>query len=324
MCIIAAKPTGIDLPTKDIFDSCFTSNKDGIGFAYNLPGERPTISKGMFTVKSLMENIDDHGITKEHNLVVHFRFGTHGKKDAGNCHPFPISTSFKDMRVLDCECDCAVSHNGIFGSMPRSDKYSDTMKFVGGILASPDLINNLNTPSIKELIRGYCGTSSKLSFLTKDGITNIGEWELEEGISYSNRQFKSFCNRTSYTPPDEGTEYCYQHQKWDKCHKNHKNHDLEWCYNHKKYDHCRWCTDHQERDTCAYDNKNTRPIVIPKKIYKGTTLELKIPCEWCRSVEKVKYNDAQDSYLCVECTKALTEYVPQLGYKGRGAHYYDD
>ena len=295
MCIIVAKSAGVDIPSAEIFDNCLENNKDGIGFAYNKTGERPKIAKGFETVKVLEEMLKVHQITKEHNLVIHFRTATHGAKDQGNCHPFPLSQSFEDMRSLNCSCDCAVAHNGVFGSMPEHEQHSDTMKFIGGILASPEIINNLESPSIKELVKGYCGFSSKLAFLRPQGISLIGTFELEKGVSYSNKQFEKY---TYYDySRHKWNEWCEVHKKYDKCYKEHEKNGETWCYFHKKYDHCSWCNEHQVWDSCKYD-----------KDIDVRLLDLRSSCEWCATKEGVSYNKEQDSYLCADCVLQLMSY----------------
>lgn len=324
MCIIVAKKQGVAIPSEETFDNCVATNRDGIGIAYNLPGERPHIAKGFTNIKKLMKVLEVCEITEEHNLIVHFRYATHGKKDPGNCHPFPLTSIFEDMRLLNCSCGCAVAHNGVFGSMPKSEQHSDTMKFVSGILASPEIIDNLGSAPIKELIRGYCGLSSKLAFLTPKGLNLIGEWEEEKGVYYSNKQYQSW--KSTYNWKNEEQEYCGEHLKYDKCWKSHKKAGREWCYSCKKWDYCTWCSDHKERDTCEYEAKRVRkegdnpPIVLPKcdrpdlppelpDPYGNSTLvDLRFSCEWCESKEQVRYESIYKANLCSECSTTLSTY----------------
>ena len=306
MCIIVAKPAGTSIPLTETFDNCATSNKDGIGFAYNKTGEKPTITKGFKDVPMLLKMLEMHKVTKEHNLVIHFRLATHGKKDQGNCHPFPLSQSFEHMRELDCTCDCAVAHNGVFSSMPQSPEHSDTMKFVGGILASPEVINNLDSKPIKELVRGYCGFSSKLAFLRPQGITLIGDFELSDGVHYSNKQFESWGYRGGR---HNWNEYCEIHKKYDVCYKKYEKEGKTYCYMHKVYDNCKWCTIHNKWDSCVYDKEiaeaNDHLLVDDKG---SSLLDLRSSCEWCSTKENVVYNADQKSYLCGECVLQLMSY----------------
>ncbi len=292
MCIIVAKPAGIDLPSEDILDNCFASNRDGIGFAFNKPGDNPIIVKGFANVKKLIKMWDTFNIKKEHNLLLHFRLATHGMKDQGNCHPFPLTNSLEDMRTLHCACDTAITHNGVFGQMNKSEKYSDTMKFVSNILASPEIISNLNTKPVVELIRGYCGFSSKLAFLRADGLSLIGDFEKDEGISYSNTQYKGWGNRWSHITPNE---WCSKHMKYDSCAKEERALGKTWCYVHKDYDLCEYCDEHRIMDDCAQKARNC--------CGSQDVLDLRIfTCEECGTKADVLYNKDLLANLCPCCS----------------------
>lgn len=292
MCIIIAKPAGVDMPTTEILNNCSLTNRDGIGFAFNKSGEIPIISKGFKNVKKLENMLNTYQIGKEHNVMIHFRLATHGKCDQGNCHPFPLAQSFDDMRLLNCSCEIAVSHNGIFGGMQASNKYSDTMKFINNILASPEVINNIESNSVKELIRGYCGLSSKLAFLKTSGFSLVGDFQEDEGIFYSNHGYKSYGRKNGYD-----TSYCDEHKKWDKCEEGYRKAGKTWCYSHKVWDSCTWCYIHREWDSCEHDKKSL-PIVIGNDI----VLDLSKKCQWCQSTQDVKYDKHVESYLCEECS----------------------
>lgn len=299
MCIIIAKPSGVNVPLTETLDNCFNANKDGIGFAYNLPGEDITIHKGFMNVKKLEHMLSTHQITKDHNLIIHFRFATHGKKDQGNCHPFPLTEKFDTMRILHCTCPVAIAHNGVFGGMPVSEMYSDTMKFIGGVLSSPEVINNLESKSVKELIKGYCGFGSKLAFLRPQGLSLVGNFELDEGVYYSNGQYKSFVTR--------------RNDKWepDALGKT-------WCYHHDTRDFCKWCHEHNKWDECDYNKKKAldavsdcckTPILIGKNHFKE--------CLWCTiESDNVKYNHDAQGNLCNDCSVTINNY-------GTNGRYYD-
>lgn len=288
MCIIVAKPAGKALPNEDVLDNCFESNKDGIGFSYSLPGQRPVIDKGYADVKKLLRVMASRGITREHNLVIHFRFATHGVKDQGNCHPFPLSPSFDDMRLLHCSCDCAVSHNGVFSGLPRSEKYSDTQKFIGSILASPEVINNIDSKSVKELIKGYCGYSSKLAFLRPQGLSLVGDFEEDEGVFYSNRQYKRYAYSTH-----NGQSYCYVHKIWDNC---------TYCSEHKAFDDCSTRKIEIWKDRFKEDIKS-----IENKSSCCESNELGFNCDFCQVTDGVKWDNEHQVLLCEDCRVSLTK-----------------
>lgn len=297
MCIIIAKPAGVDIPSTEILNQCAISNRDGIGFAFNKTGDNPIISKGFKNVGKLEKILKTYGVTKDHNLMIHFRLATHGKCDQGNCHPFPLAQSFDDMRLLNFSCDIAISHNGIFGGMKKSEKYSDTMKFINNVLASSEIVENLDSVAVKELIRGYCGLSSKLAFLKKSGFSLVGDFELDEGVYYSNNGYKPWKSLNW-----KDGEYCDEHKKYDKCHANYRKEGKSWCYIHKDWDFCTWCFDHRKWDMCEHDKKHDNPpILIDSK--GDTTLDLRKKCQWCQSTDNVRYDSNVQSDLCEECSE---------------------
>lgn len=53
MCIIVAKPAGIDLPSRSTLMNCFNHNHDGAGFMY-ADGKEVTVMKGFFTFEELL------------------------------------------------------------------------------------------------------------------------------------------------------------------------------------------------------------------------------------------------------------------------------
>jgi hypothetical protein len=300
MCIIIAKPAGADLPNEETFDNCFTSNKDGIGFSFAMPGETVHIAKGYVNVKKLMKMLSTYNITKKHNLIVHFRYATHGKKDPGNCHPFPLSQSFDDMRLLNCTCGTSIAHNGVFSGMPASKDHSDTMKFIGGILAQPEIIDNLDSKAVKELIRGYCGYSSKLAFLSPQGINLIGDFETSEGVYYSNNQFKKGATRWLN---DDAYDY-----------------GTSWCHVHKVKDDCSYCREHGTWDDCAknkikgwkdrfMDSQKNKILEIE---HQCCDIDLRNICLWCKGNEKVVFDEEVDGFLCENCS---------LLYSGQARNY---
>lgn len=275
MCIIISKPSGVDLPSEEILNNCYASNKDGIGFTFNKTGEKPVIAKGYANVKKLIKMLDTYNVNKEHNLIIHFRFATHGHKSPENCHPYPLTTDYKQMGYLDFTCEVAIAHNGIFSGMPAHEKHSDTMKFIGGVLAQPEIIGHIESNAVRELIKGYCGYHSKLSFLRASGITNIGDFQEDKGIYYSNGQYKSW-----------GTRYDYDDGK-------------SWCYIHKVRDDCQWCLKHKASDLGEFNSKKN--ILVDSK--GDLLLDLRKKCAWCQSKDNVRYDYNVQSELCDECTE---------------------
>ena len=57
MCIIAAKPAGVAMPSRDTIRTMWDGNRDGAGLMY-LEGGKVTIEKGFMTYKSFAKKLD--------------------------------------------------------------------------------------------------------------------------------------------------------------------------------------------------------------------------------------------------------------------------
>lgn len=239
MCIIAAKPQGINMPAMRYVYNCFNANKDGAGLAYVRPGDKQvTILKGYMTYKEFKKALKVLKFTDKDSVLMHFRMSTHGLTDQGNCHPFPLTADLKAMRELHTNCNVAIAHNGIFSSVPDHHKYSDTMKFISGILAQPEIINQLERPAIQSLISGYCGSSSKLAFLKPSGITLVGHWVKQDGVSYSNSGYAGYTYGFAH-----GTNWWDDEKEWQssKIIKPNKRLIISDKHNIGLKDRCEWC-----------------------------------------------------------------------------------
>lgn len=224
MCIAVIKPKGVQVPTTEIFRNCFTSNPHGAGFAYNRNGVTRII-KGLMTFEEFYNELQQHNIKEDENAFFHFRIATHGLRDGGNTHPFPITNSFQEMRKVEQEYHgfCLI-HNGVFhytdAKMKEYDPtgvISDTMLF--SRLISDDL--NILSDDFKvdenetidapmalamELKDKSLRESTKLNDIISKGISyckvavmdengeymKFGNWIEDNGIFYSNYGFSGY------------------------------------------------------------------------------------------------------------------------------------
>ena len=192
MCIIAAKPVGVDMPSDKIIENMWNGNSDGAGFMWAEKGN-VHIHKGFMTYEDFRSALDkfcsSHD-TKNTALVMHFRITTHGGTKPENCHPFPITDNISLLTKAECKTKIGVAHNGIININPRKG-ISDTMEYIASQLAPlyrgvPDFYRN---KSLIEMI--YNATASRLAFLTGDGhIFTVGEFQEDKGIKYSNGSYK--------------------------------------------------------------------------------------------------------------------------------------
>lgn len=207
MCIIAAKPAGVAMPSEKIIENMWYGNSDGAGFMYADKGS-VHIRKGFMDFGSFGRALEE--FCKTHDpvktpLVMHFRITTHGGTKPENCHPFPISDSIGMLTKLECKTRLGVAHNGIIPITPRNG-ISDTMEYIASQLAPlcravPDFYRNKH---LIEMI--YNATGSRLAFLNERGeIFTVGTFYENEGIKYSNESYKYSYHR----------DFPYSRSAWD-------------------------------------------------------------------------------------------------------------
>ena len=199
MCIIAAKPAGVQMPHPETLARMWYANRDGAGFMYAADG-KVVIEKGFMRLadfESAIERVRKaHDMTKL-AIVFHFRITTHGGTKPSNCHPFPLTRSISKLQALKAYSNIGVAHNGIIPIRPRNG-ISDTMEYIATRLAPlsaccPDF---LHEPAALELIEN--GIQSKMAFLTDSGeIVTIGQFIEDGGVWYSNGSYKGYGRQTT-------------------------------------------------------------------------------------------------------------------------------
>lgn len=192
MCLIAVKTPGVDFPQEKYMLHAETRNSDGIGIMYWKNGSSEVNIKKNFINAKHMISWCKENIAKEDSLVIHFRFATHGLKDIGNRHPFPITKNTELLRKPELVCQIAVAHNGVISSYGHHQKFSDTQKFILDILADESIKTNLHSEAVIKLINTFID-GDKLAILHNNGdIQMFGNFEKEEDIYYSNSGYKPY------------------------------------------------------------------------------------------------------------------------------------
>ena len=198
MCIIAYKPKGQALPSKETLQMCWNNNEDGAGYMFANDG-RVWISKGFATFDKFYNKLTydyKRYNLKSKNLVLHFRIGTSGGITPAKTHPFPLTDNVKQLNATRTSCKYGVAHNGILSDYVYADgKTSDTQNFIKDFLApilklsSGNLANALTTRIIDKELAG-----DKLIILNKnDTIYKYGDWQHNDadGCYYSNATYKT-------------------------------------------------------------------------------------------------------------------------------------
>lgn len=212
MCIIAAKPAGVKMPSDETIRNMWYANPDGAGIMYALEG-KVRIEKGFMKLTALESRLAEIRKTvnlDETGVVLHFRITTHGGTRPENCHPFPITDSLARLRMTRVTTSVGVAHNGVIHIAPRDRNTSDTMEYIASQLAplSRALPSFYVNPNAMTLIQN--AIQSRMAFLTGSGeIYMTGDFIESDGIFYSNRSFKGYGRaRGCYVDWDD-------HDAWD-------------------------------------------------------------------------------------------------------------
>lgn len=178
MCLAIHKPKGKTVPEHYLKEG-MESNKDGAGFCY-FNGKEVITEKGFFTWK---EFIKAYNKVKHFEMLIHFRWATHGSVCKENCHPFNAHNG------------SAVVHNGVL-NMPTYGDNTDSQAFVDFVL-TPLLKDGVNAsnPALSILIEAFLGKSSKVAIMEKDGTVTIYNSKLghhKKGVWYSNYSYEPY------------------------------------------------------------------------------------------------------------------------------------
>lgn len=193
MCIIAAKPRGIDMPSKETIRRMWYGNPDGAGIMYS-NGDKVTIHKGFMKLSDFEAELDKLSKTidlKKAGVVMHFRITTHGGTKPENCHPFPISQKLSRLRQTRLSASIGVAHNGVISITPRDRTISDTMEYIASQLyplskCLPDFYANEYA-----MLMIQNAINSRMAFLLPDGkIYTTGDFIEDNGMIYSNDSYK--------------------------------------------------------------------------------------------------------------------------------------
>lgn len=202
MCIIVSKAKGVAMPSKSILQNCFNRNSDGAGLMYVNKG-KVVIKKGFMNFNDFYEYVDklDHTYNlKEKAVVMHFRISTGGKIDAGNCHPYPITSDTSRLRATMVNTTLGMAHNGIISDYSRKDTIlNDTQCFVRdcvSVLYDYDDEFYYND-RVMNMLKDVAG--SKLCFLdASENIHYVGDFIEDGGVLYSNSTYKSYISYPIY------------------------------------------------------------------------------------------------------------------------------
>jgi predicted glutamine amidotransferase len=219
MCIIIAKPFGKTIPEEHLKQS-FENNGDGIGASIR---EKDSTDVFVFKYMTYADFIQGHNGDIDNidvEMVVHFRWATHGSVCKANVHPFKSTRGG------------VVHHNGVISCVKPVGDMTDSETYVKQVF---DMSAKVPKKQTEALITG-----SKLAHHTGNGIDiyNEADGHWLDGVWYSNHSY-SYSQRFTYGSTTVNTAYGV--------------YDTEWA----SWDSAAWAKDQMAKIITMY--KRTRP-----------------------------------------------------------------
>lgn len=217
MCIIAFKPAGVAMPSRDILETCFLNNPDGAGYAIKRENSKKVYYiKGFFDFEELYNALTAENIGLNDAVGVHFRIATNGAIKAKNCHPFFISEEEINAYSVQGTCKSVLFHNGIL-----SQKYSYDKKTSDSCLFARALAKKEKALIAKKAISAFIEKEtegSRILYFHADMEKPIltGNWveDKETGCFFSNSSY-SYVKSFSYNfPAYDFQGYGYGAKNW--------------------------------------------------------------------------------------------------------------
>ncbi|MDR2212778.1 MAG: class II glutamine amidotransferase [Pseudomonadales bacterium] len=152
MCLLIHKPREAELP-KSLLDSAADYNPHGYGLmAFDKAGELQ-VKRSVTTCKRELAFLYQE--FRDHECVIHLRYGTSGAVDAPNTHPHEITSRLY------------LAHNGTINLERHDPARSDTWHLVNDYLRPvlsrrPELLYD---EFFQELMTTWCGTHNKFVFM---------------------------------------------------------------------------------------------------------------------------------------------------------------
>lgn len=187
MCMIAYQPSGNDAFPREVFTNAWSHNHHGAGYMFCHNG-KVVIRKPFYKLRELIRAYEaDHvqfGATSP--FVVHFRWATHGTKEAVNVHPHPLDDG-----------KAGLVHNGVLSAFTppwKQNDLSDTAWFCRTVLVKRPA-EQLVDQGFAEMLAEMITDSNKMVILSHTGRAMIinpkaGAAQYDGVRWYSNSDFK--------------------------------------------------------------------------------------------------------------------------------------
>jgi len=205
MCLIIYSKSG--RPKQEYIENGEASNDDGTGIAWIENGYLRYI-KGI----DLKETIK---LSQELPLgyIIHFRMASIGGVDPQLIHPFPVNVHVPLQQKG--KANKLLFHNGHWHSWKQHlmDHLSPKVILPEGKWSDTRAIALLTAIHGKNFLRtiadGQAGWAGKFALMTPSKTTLIGRWEEEEGVFYSNANYKWSYHRSNYNYSGSASDHSY-------------------------------------------------------------------------------------------------------------------
>ena len=172
MCVLIVKPAGIQMPSYSILKQAYKANPHGCGFA---------TKKRFYKTLNFEDFINElNKVRDDEDVMIHFRYATHGSIKKSNCHPFK-------------KHDVVFAHNGILDITPIGDKTDSETAFlqvIYPIVKKYGLFSHETDEAVASVI-GY----SRFAILQGDNIKLYGDYVKVKGVYYSNLRFLPYSRK---------------------------------------------------------------------------------------------------------------------------------
>ncbi len=174
MCVIIIKPENLQI-THDTIKKCHDSNPHGSGIAIRKDSKTFRVDKGIRLDE--LWNLVKTNMNKE--MVIHFRLRSAGQISPEMCHPFPID---KNHNKLHYEAKSMLFHNGtlpqFMGTRTTNQEFSDSYRL-------SKILRKVNK-SEKNALLNALSDRNKFVLIDRGKISTYGEWEIRNGLKFSN------------------------------------------------------------------------------------------------------------------------------------------
>lgn len=174
MCVIIIKKRGVQLPRREVLQAAFRANPDGCGFATSNGESWKGLRFEQFW--RMLTRHDRHG----EDVLIHFRWATHGSVCRRNCHPFKGNLSNGDAVYF--------AHNGVLDIESTNDKTDSEICFRGTLLPALNAADGKFSRRVCSVINEARGTS-RFAFVGPSGVRLFGDFVKYEGCLCSNLHF---------------------------------------------------------------------------------------------------------------------------------------